>query len=265
MSLQDITGKTLAQRVTELEIAFRQESDQAFAKAPGRECDVIILMQEEAMRRPRTAATDALRAELGIAYPIHPSADELARLSRKLYTVHGLGTALVSDLGEAVFYRLSDAWLAYCQALKVQVSDVLELAGQGSLVEAYRHLSERLAGTGTDASRTARPQGAPFVVVAPVPTSAQGAAPLTVGQAEASGAPAQSTASGVPTAGFALAAGGLALRGQSVSASKTGRRFRPLVRSSSLLARSFKAPSISMQIFVLNSKTAWPLEDFQNE
>lgn len=99
MSQQDITGKTLAQRVAELEAAFRQESDQAFAKAPGRKSDVITLMQEESMRRPRTAATDALRAELGIAYPIHPSADELAHLSRKLYTVHGLGTALVSEVG----------------------------------------------------------------------------------------------------------------------------------------------------------------------
>lgn len=151
-----------------------------------------------------------------------------------------------------ILYSLSDAWLAYCQALKVQVSDVLELAAQGSVVEAYRHLSERLAGTGIDASRTARPQGAPFVVVAPAPTSAQGAAPLTAALTSASGALAQSAASGVPTTGFAVAAGGLALRGQSVSASKTGRRFRPLVRSSSLLARSVKAPSVSMQIFVLN-------------
>ncbi len=94
-----ITGKTLAQRVTELEAAFRQESAQALAKAPGREGDVIDLMQEEAMGHPRTTATDALRAELGIAYPIHPSADELTRLSRKLYTVHGLGTASVSEVG----------------------------------------------------------------------------------------------------------------------------------------------------------------------
>ena len=94
-----MTSKTVAQRVAELEAAFRQEINQAFAKAPGRKGDVITLMQEEAMRRPRTAATDALRAELGIAYPIHPSADELARLSRKLYTVHGLGTASVSEVG----------------------------------------------------------------------------------------------------------------------------------------------------------------------
>ena len=96
-----MTGKTLAQRVAELEAAFRQEINQAFAKAPGRKGDVITLMQEEAMRRPRTAATDALRAELGIAYPICPSADELTRLNRKLYSVHGLGTASVSEVGGA--------------------------------------------------------------------------------------------------------------------------------------------------------------------
>ena len=149
-------------------------------------------------------------------------------------------------------YSLSDAWHAYCQALTVLVSDVQELAAQGAVVEAYLRLSERLTGTSIDASRFVRPATAPFVRVAPGATSGQGAAPLTTALAGASDAPAQSAASGVPTVGLAGAAGGLALRGQSVSASKTVRRFRPLVRSRLLLARSFKAPSVSMQIFVLN-------------
>ena len=92
-----MTSKTVAQRVAELEIAFRQEINQAFAKAPSRESDVITLMQEEAMRRPRTAATDALRAELGIAYPVCPSADELGRLIHLLYLEHNPGTASVSE------------------------------------------------------------------------------------------------------------------------------------------------------------------------
>ena len=121
MSQQDITAKTDAQalsaeitsvelrahatphslgaRVAALQEAFRHESQQAFDKAPGREQDVLTLMMEEAMGRPRTEATDALRTELGLPYPIHPSANELGRLSRMLYTVHGLDTAFVSEAG----------------------------------------------------------------------------------------------------------------------------------------------------------------------
>ena len=72
-------------------------------------------------------------------------------------------------------YSLSHEWLAYCKALTVQVSDVQALAGLGAVVEAYRLLRERLAGTGTGATGAARPQGAPFAAVAPAATSGQGA------------------------------------------------------------------------------------------
>lgn len=91
------TGKTLAQRVAELEAVFRQEIDQAYAKAPGRKADVITLMREEALQHPRTAATDALRAELGLTYPLCPSADELGRLIHLLYLEHNPGTASASE------------------------------------------------------------------------------------------------------------------------------------------------------------------------
>ena len=100
MNVPDLTSETLATRVCELQATFQQESAQAFAKAPGREQDVLALMQEEALQRPRTPATDALRTELGLPYPIHPCADELTRLSRMLYTAHGLGTAPVTVVGD---------------------------------------------------------------------------------------------------------------------------------------------------------------------
>ena len=93
------TGQTLGQRVSELQATFQQETAQAFAKAPGREQDVVALMMEEGMARPRTEATDALRAELGLAYPICPSGEELSRLSRMLYTARGLYTASGTEAG----------------------------------------------------------------------------------------------------------------------------------------------------------------------
>ena len=152
-----------------------------------------------------------------------------------------------------VLYRLSDAWQGYCQALKVQVSDVEVLAAQGEILEAFPLLSKRLAGIDRRATAAVRPASAPFVRLAPVATSGPSAelSPATQGAAAALSFP--STASGVPTAGLVGAAGGLALRGQSVSASKTGRRFRPLVRSRFSLVSSVLASRISMQFFVLNS------------
>ena len=110
-------------------------------------------------------------------------------------------------------YRLSDSWLAYCQALTVPVADVQELAAQGSVVEAYRRLSERLAGTGTGANHAERPQAAPFVRVAPVATSGQAVGLQTATLLAAVAASSQSAASGVPIAGLAGAAGAVALRG----------------------------------------------------
>lgn len=159
---------------------------------------------------------------------------------------------LTTSVKATVLYSLSDAWLAYCQALKVQVSDVQALAAQGGILEAFPLLSERLAGIDIHATAPLRPASAPFVRVAPVATSGSSAERLPVTLDEAAALSSLLAASGVPTADLAKAAGGLALRGQSVSVSRTGRRFRPLVRSRLLLARSFKAPSVSMQIFVLN-------------
>lgn len=150
-------------------------------------------------------------------------------------------------------YSLSNAWLAYCQALTVQVSDVQELAAQGSVVEAYRRLSERLAGTGTGASRAVRPQAAPFARVAPVARSGQAVGRQTAGLLAAVAASSQSAASGVPTAGLAGAAGAVALRALPVSQAGKSRRFRPLVRSRLLLVPSVDAPRISIRIFVLKT------------
>lgn len=152
-------------------------------------------------------------------------------------------------------YSLSHEWLAYCKALTVQVLDVQELAAQGSVVEAYRRLSERLAGTGTGASHAARPQAEPFVRVAPVATSGQAVGQQTAKLLAAVAASSQSAASGAPTAGLEGAAGAAALRALPVSQVRKSRRFRPLIRSRLLLVPSFNAPRISIQIFVL--KPVW--------
>lgn len=159
---------------------------------------------------------------------------------------------LSSSFKAPVLYRLSDAWQGYCQALKVQVSDVEVLAAQGEILEAFPLLSKRLTGIDRRATAAVRPASAPFVRLEPVATSGPSAELSPATQGEAAALSSQSTASGVPTAGLARAAGGLALRGQSVSASKTGRRFRPLVRSRFSLVSSVRASRISMQFFVLN-------------
>lgn len=150
-----------------------------------------------------------------------------------------------------VLYRLSDAWQSYCQAIKVQISDVEVLAAQGEILEAFPLLSKRLAGIDRRATAVVRPASAPFVRLVPVATSGPSAELSPATQDAAAALSSQSTVNGVPTAGLARAAGGLALRGQSVSASKTGRRFRPLVRSRFSLASSVRASRISMQFFVL--------------
>ncbi|EED67939.1 hypothetical protein CtesDRAFT_PD2885 [Comamonas testosteroni KF-1] len=151
-----------------------------------------------------------------------------------------------------VLYRLSDTWQDYCQALKVQVSDVEALAAQGEILEAFPLLSKRLAGIDRRATAAVRPASAPFVRLEPVATSGPSAELSPATQGAGAALSSQSTANGVPIAGLARAAGGLALHGQSVSASKTGRRFRPLVRSRFSLVSSVRASRISMQFFVLN-------------
>ena len=160
------------------------------------------------------------------------------------------------DLGSAtkgvVLYRLSDAWLAYCQTLTLQVADVQELAAQGAVVGAYLRLSERLAGTGTGATAAAQLQGAPFVRVAPVATSAPAAGLLQAALLGAVAASSRSVASGAPTADLEAVAVAFALRALPVSQARKSLRFRPLVRSRLLLVPSVNVPLTSMQIFVLN-------------
>lgn len=91
--------QTLAARVAELSTACRQESASAYAKAPGREADVQLLLLVDGGFRPRTAEMDALRAELGLSNPLIPSLDEFGRLNRMLYMAHGRGKASATAVG----------------------------------------------------------------------------------------------------------------------------------------------------------------------
>lgn len=151
-----------------------------------------------------------------------------------------------------VLYRLSDTWLAHCQAIKVPFADVQELAAQGAVVGAYLRLSERLAGTGTGAIGAQRPLTPPFVPAVQVGASAPAAelSPATPSGAIAS--PSPLTASGAPIADFEAAVVAYVLRALPVSQAGKSRRFRPLVRSRLLLVASVSVPRTSMQIFVLN-------------
>ncbi|WP_152668617.1 hypothetical protein [Comamonas sp. E6] len=151
-----------------------------------------------------------------------------------------------------VLYRLSDTWLAHCQAIKVPFADVQELAAQGAVVGAYLRLSERLAGTGTGATAAALPPGVPFVRVAPVATSAPVAGLLQAALLAAVVSSSQSAPSGAPKAGLEAAAVAFAQRALPVFQAGKSRRFRPLVRSRLLLVASVSVPRTSMQIFVLN-------------
>ena len=93
---------------------------------------------------------------------------------------------LSSSFKAPVLYRLSDAWQGYCQALKVQVSDVEVLAAQGEILEAFPLLSKRLAGIDRRATAVVRPASAPFVRLVPVATSGPSAelSPTTKDAAE---------------------------------------------------------------------------------
>ena len=94
-----MTGKTLAQRVAELEAAFRQEINQAFAKAPGREHEVDRLMLVDAGVIACTPQLEALRAELGLPTPVVASAREHSDLSCRLYKARDLDTASAPAVG----------------------------------------------------------------------------------------------------------------------------------------------------------------------
>ena len=158
---------------------------------------------------------------------------------------------LSSSCKAPVLYRLSDAWQDYCQALKVQVSDVEALAAQGEILEAFPLLSKRLAGIDRRATAVVRPASAPFVRLVPVATSGPSAELSPAMRGAAAAAPAQSAPSDVPTAALAGAAGAVALRALPVSQAGKSRRFRALVRSRFVLVPSVDAPRISMRIFVL--------------
>lgn len=139
------------------------------------------------------------------------------------------GANMLKGVPDPVRYRLSGAWITYCQALKVQVSDVEELAAQGEILEAFPLLSIRLAGTGTGATAAARPASAPFVRVAPVATSGLTAGLLPAMQGGEAALPFQSAASDAPTTGLEAVAPSLVLRDRPAYAAKKFRRFRPLV------------------------------------
>lgn len=91
--------KALLSRLQMLSIARRQETAEAFAKAPGRELDVDRLMLVDAGVIACTPALDDLRAELGLPTPVVPSAREHSDLSRRLYKGLDLDTASAPAVG----------------------------------------------------------------------------------------------------------------------------------------------------------------------
>lgn len=99
MSSEHLTGRALTARVSLLQAAYGAETATALARAPGRAHDVFTLMLVDDGLKPRTAAMDALRAELGLPDPIAPSSLELGRLSCMLYRARPHGTASVSAVG----------------------------------------------------------------------------------------------------------------------------------------------------------------------
>lgn len=155
-------------------------------------------------------------------------------------------------------YRLSDAWVAYCHALKVPVSAVQALAGQGRILAAFHRLQRRLADLGTGATTVARPLSHPFELLGVIGTSGPAAGQQPALQDVAAGAPALSAPSGETTAERAAAATAPAPRGAPASPAKKVRRFRPLVRSRLLVAASVRAPRLSVQIFVWNPVLGGP-------
>ncbi|ADU99805.1 hypothetical protein Alide_2062 [Alicycliphilus denitrificans BC] len=99
MSSEHLTGRALVDRVKQLQASYRAECSAALALAPGREGDVFTLMLVDDSLKPRTAAMDALRVELGLPDPIAPSSLELGRLSCRLYKAPPHGTASASAVG----------------------------------------------------------------------------------------------------------------------------------------------------------------------
>ena len=93
------TRQALLARLQVLAVARRQETAEAFAKAPGRELDIDRLMLVDAGVIACTPQLKALRAELGLPTPVVPSAREHSNLSRKLYKGLDLDTASAPAVG----------------------------------------------------------------------------------------------------------------------------------------------------------------------
>lgn len=91
--------QALLARLQVLAVARRQETAEAFAKAPGRELDIDRLMLVDAGVIACTPQLKALRVELGLPTPIVPSAREHSNLSRKLYKGLDLDTASEPAVG----------------------------------------------------------------------------------------------------------------------------------------------------------------------
>lgn len=91
--------QALLARLQTLAIARRQETAEAFAKAPGRELDIDRLMLVDAGVIACTPQLEALRAELGLPTPVVASAREHSDLSCRLYKARDLDTASAPAVG----------------------------------------------------------------------------------------------------------------------------------------------------------------------
>ena len=145
-----------------------------------------------------------------------------------------------------IAFGLQPQWLAYCARLKAEVSDVEALAGQGRILEAYRLLQERLAGTDTGATGLLRPAVAPFVLLATPAVIGLAAALQTAASGVAAAGPALLTASAVPTNGFAAFAYAAQQRGLPVFVAVSS---QPSL-SSKFRAAIVKRRAVSKQVFV---------------
>lgn len=148
-------------------------------------------------------------------------------------------------------YRLAEEWATHCRAFKVPVLDVQALAAQGKVLEAYRLLQERLTEKDKCATRSARPQGAPFVVEI-LATSGQGAEPQKAPQIWASGELSQSKANDAPTAAGASFAHVGQRRGRLVFVVVSNRRSLPL-KSFKVGVAIVQRVAVSEQVFVRTS------------
>lgn len=88
-----LNGHALVNRVRELRASFEAEFAAVMPLTAGRETEVFALILADDGVGDLTPAMEALRAELGLPKPVIPSARELGRLSRRLYTARPSDTA----------------------------------------------------------------------------------------------------------------------------------------------------------------------------